>query len=196
MNIFEGFRRITYLIAAIGAIGGAGASITQEPSVYVYYDIKEYGAKPVKSSGCNYDTDAVETMSGATTSGNKFNVSLCFKPIFIIKGIPQIEYISDEKTGAFSPRYSPEVKEYTENFSMANFRLGPWDYADVDQRYPREKWKLVGTGFGVTALSLLGFLLFTKITGWIVRGFFGIPNGADKQPPELHPLPQEHHLSH
>lgn len=181
MNVFEGFRRVTYLFAALGALGGVGASISQEPSIHVYYDVKEFGAKPVKSSGCNYDSDATEMMSGTTTLGNKFNVSLCFKPFLITNGEVLIEYGADGKNAFIDNRYSSNVSRYKKNYAQESFRLGPWDYADVDRRYPMEKWKLIGAGIGATALSLLGFFLFTKAVGWIVRGFCGIPNGADKK---------------
>jgi hypothetical protein len=75
---------------------------------------------------------------------------------------------------------SKEVKEYKARFTDA-FKLPLEDATWVDeQRWP-EFFKKLGVYFCFMLLGLLALWLFAWGTGWVVRGFMGIPRGQDKK---------------
>ncbi len=83
-------------------------------------------------------------------------------------------------------QYSAGVVAYMED-TAARFSLPPDDatVADAEWRQHADeqmKWTLV-----TAAVAAVSVWLVTKIIGWIVRGFLGIPMGRDFRPIEEAP---------
>lgn len=78
-------------------------------------------------------------------------------------------------------RYAPEVAAYT-NAVAAKFTLPAEGVSEADALIRNARmgqWKNVALGIAI-GLAVGWALVF--ITGWIVRGFFGIPRGKDFRP--------------
>lgn len=58
------------------------------------------------------------------------------------------------------------------------------DAEELDKAVAARRWADIKESIGYTGLSLMAWLAFTNILGWIVRGFLGIPSGMDSRPQE------------
>lgn len=180
INIFEGARRITKLIAAIWIIGWLVAAFNVSPSTSVTYQIARPGAVPVLTTEKCPSDSATEYDHKETKSGTKAWVTLCFLAITADDGSKVIPYRADPVKSQWwvERKYSSEVSEYTHRIATS-FSIPPSDEARIDSQWWPSFLKELGQG----ALGAIGGLLFlwafAWTMGWIVRGFMGIPRGSD-----------------
>jgi hypothetical protein len=73
-----------------------------------------------------------------------------------------------------------EVAAYKTRFTDA-FELPPEDATWADEHRPATFYETLGVYFCFMLLGLVALWLFAWGTGWIVRGFMGIPRGQDKK---------------
>ena len=182
INIFEGSRRIAILVALVWMLGWIIAAFNVSPSITIAYKISGPGVAPIRmTEECPSDS-ATEFMNKATKSGTNARIKLCFLARTADNGNRVIPFRVEAGTGRWwgDREYSTEVSEYT-RLVKASFVLPQADETWIEgQRWP-QFLKELGQGILFAIIGLLSFWAFTWITGWIVRGFLGIPRGKDRR---------------
>jgi hypothetical protein len=98
------------------------------------------------------------------------------------KGEQLIPFKVDDKGLVWgAPSYSSEVSDYERRLE-ARFKLSPSDDEEVTKQISRAYRESLISGLGYLAVGLALFAAFVWTTGWIVRGFLGIPRGQDHRP--------------
>lgn len=129
------------------------------------------------------DHDAEESRYVKTPKGTSVSLSFCFKASEADNGKILVPYKVDSKTKMWwlAEKYSSQILGYTKQV-VSQFRIpkadsdwadGQWWPARAKQFWEGAKW-LFGGWFVLW--------LFAITTGWIVRGFAGIPIGQDEKP--------------
>lgn len=100
-------------------------------------------------------------------------------PDDVVKLIP---YRVAKATGVVlgNTKSSPEVTQYMSSV-LDTFQIPEAEEDRINSLWWPKKLKLVGTYFLGMLASLAGWWAFTWTVGWIVRGFMGIPRGADSR---------------
>lgn len=179
MNIFEGARRVAIVFGALGAFGGLFAAFQQEPTIQYNYRIADYGVSPIKSDTCDYIEDATKEMSYTNEDGSRFNVRLCFAASRADNGQLMVPFASENGRTLMGGRYTPQVKNYVETYAETKFKLSQADFEKAKSDYSSQKIHARAYAVGAVVGGLLLYWLCICAIGWIVRGFLGIPNGAD-----------------
>jgi hypothetical protein len=197
MNVFEGSRRIALLAGGLWVLGWCISAFNYKPYVYLTYSFPGAGKPPVVSESLSYSNsicpiDSIsEHKSFLTKRKTDVSVSFCFLTIENQHGNRKIALPLNpfDKFDKLAERYggvtlydesSPQASNYIKSV-INDFEIPPKDQADAESRW----WKIVasdiGSGFLWMFLGLCVLLVFTLATGWIVRGFMGIPQGLDKK---------------
>lgn len=180
-NIFEGARRIYWAFAAFWILGWLWYGAFGSTYVRVHYSIDWMGAAPRLVSECGTE-DGTEYTDVDDGHGNTAGATLCFRASRSSDGRLLIPYTESESGGyLMNNRYASEVEQYMRAVRGA-FQLPPSGPADIagarrDARFAAMKDAAQGVFFG-----LLGSWILAALTGWIVRGFAGIPRGQDHRP--------------
>lgn len=184
INIFEGARRITYVIVGLWVAGCVGWVMVNEPYATMQYTILAPGSNPLSLTTECGPKDAREFITRKTKDAHDLHISLCFRASTASDGrtlVPYGEPFKDENGRnriIMNERYSPEVTRYTEQVSQA-FSI-PAEYADKSEAEYRaarvELWMLALKAL-LGGIAFIVILMF--VTGWIVRGLMGIPYGRD-----------------
>jgi hypothetical protein len=181
INVFEGARRVAKLLGGLWAIGCLSFAIFAEPYSRIIYAVPSLNAPPVLVEKC-FDEDATEYVSPRTPDGRSVNVLLCFVAHTSNSGELLVPY-ADAGNGKvwMAGRYATEVSQYTKAVRQ-NFQLSAEGIEAANARRRTamfEQWK-------DALLFLIGGMVagwaFVVATGWIVRGFMGIPKGQDFRP--------------
>lgn len=183
MNIFEGSRRIAYLVGGLATAGTLIYATTHDPYISVDYSIAYPRASFQRMKGPCPSEAARHYFTTTSSSGQQVSINLCLLTMPFGKNSDQlVPYKIDEKNmvwGATS--YSIEVLGYEKELE-ARFVLpaedSEWLKEEISRRY-RDNWKesLIGLGIGLVIFNGIVWAL-----GWIARGFMGIPRGMDKKP--------------
>ena len=121
-----------------------------------------------------------------TSGGKAVSVSVCLEPMtFTNKNKEEttlIPYKADADGMTWGARpYSSEISTY-ETQVKKRFTMTQTD-EDVSIKLAAKKWRSqFAEAVGYLAAGLAIFGAFVWATGWIVRGFLGIPRGLDKRP--------------
>lgn len=183
MNFFEGARRIVYVLAFIW-IGAALFLVSESDySPTFHYKIAWPGQGPSKYDGdCFYPNK--EEMHTIQKDGDTVaHISLCFLAQAASNGKMLIPYAKADGENKFwlSPSYSDNVTNYTAQTMNAAVSAGAFnpDISGIPwRRYLNTAESAAKLVFG----GLLAIFLFSRVVGWIVRGFMGIPIGKDRKP--------------
>lgn len=118
-----------------------------------------------------------------TPKGTLVRLSFCFKAYEAVNGEMLIPYKVDTKTKKWwlKGKYSSSVSDYTK-LVVSKFRLPKADSDWADSQWWPARWEQIWLGAKWLAGGLFVIFLFSAITGWIVRGFMGIPMGQDRKP--------------
>ena len=200
INMFEGARRIAKLVAGVGIIWYFGFVSLDSPYVDIWYSVDWPGNTPILVKERTCPESKMEYRSYVPTSSGK-NVSLdvCFVKQIASDGSKVVFYKRDdtvelsklsieelearakskEKSRYWGGAdYSTEVSDYTKR-TISSFVIPKADEAWIESQWWSARW----AGIRDATLGLLGGLAalwaFTWATGWIVRGFMGIPRGSD-----------------
>jgi hypothetical protein len=184
LNVFEGARRLTYLMLGIWLVGWGIAAFTNEPYLRATYLIPEPGAQPIPlgdSSSCKTN-DRKEWTSVQTKKGRTVHLELCFMAVKSLDGDFVVPTEIDPKSGYLTgwPPYSTNVDTYVKA-AAAKFKLPVADDEEMDKRYWPEKWRQIKEGGRWAGGGVLAIWIASVIVGWIVRGFMGIPWGQDRR---------------
>lgn len=182
INMFEGARRIAKLIAALWVIGWLVAAFQVTPDINVTYKVTWPDVPPVRMpEDCPSDS-GTKGKRMATQSGTEAWVNFCFLAYTSSKGVKAIPYevdrVGERWRGA--DEYSSEVRAYMTRIS------DEFSFTAEDEKWVEgQRWPSIFRQLGLGALGVAGGLaflwVFTWATGWIVRGFMGIPRGADSR---------------
>ena len=183
INVFEGARRIAILTGILWALGVIAYLWIERPDIELGYVVDWPGMSPKRVIGepwrmsCG-SNDAQRTEFRDTARGTRVRAVICFTAQKASDGRMMIPYRSDKNQWWGDTPYSTEVYSYTGKVADS-LLVSAADEAWADDQYWPARWKQ----FGIGAVWLLGGLaalwLFTFTTGWIVRGFAGIPMGKD-----------------
>lgn len=180
MNIFEGARRVAKVIAGIAIVCTAAYALTTRPYITANYRVPGFAANAIKSYQCDSDKDHREHYSEYTSTGNPYTLVLCFAGEYSSEhGGVMIPYmIKDNQVWTISG-YSPEFRQYASAYRRNIFELPKGESERLDERYENTRWSDAGSALVSLLVGLALFWLAVWITGWIVRGFMGIPRGQD-----------------
>lgn len=179
INVFEGARRIAKLLAILWVGGWVIAAFGVKPSVNVAYKILYPGATPLKMEAECPGDGVTELEDKVTTHATKAFVTLCFPAQSANDGDRLIPYlVAADGNVWMRERYSSEVSEYTQ-LVADKFVIPQSDEGWIDGQWWPLFFKKIGWGALGAVSGLLFLLAFTWTTGWIVRGFMGIPRGQD-----------------
>ncbi len=182
-NPFAGARRIAVLLA------GAATAITlvvlavDAPYVSATYSVSHPNGPFVKSEDSCPSSAGQHYFSSDTSSGKSVSITLCLLPIeFEGKKEMLIPYRVDEKGMIWgASRFSSEVSAYERRLE-SRFSIPPRDEDALEKEISSRYWKSWREGIQYLVIGLALFGAFVWATGWVVRGFLGIPQGADKRP--------------
>lgn len=179
-NIFEGARRISLAVAVLATAGTLIGLFTHEPYASLSYSVAHPTGPFVRTEdSCPYQ-GARHYFSTHTTKGRRASINLCLLPMqFGEKREELIPYKVDDKGMIWgAATYSTEVSSYERSLET-RFRLSVADDQEISREISREYRDNWFTGLGILAVCLAVFAAFVWTTGWVVRGFLGIPRGKD-----------------
>jgi hypothetical protein len=187
-NIFEGARRIAIVAGLLATVGTVIGLVTHDPYVSLSYRVAHPTGPFVRSDEQCPTEGAKHYFSTRTTSGRSVSVNLCLLPMsFGDKDEQLIPFKVDEKGMVWGARsYSSEVTAYERRLAD-RFELPRTDDQEITKQISREYRENMISGLGYLVLGLAAFAVFVWTTGWIVRGFLGIPRGQDSRPSEIPP---------
>lgn len=187
INIFEGARRIALLLAVGASILTVIVSFNQSSYYRAEYSLAAPNAQFRKTDGDCPSEGYRATFDYKTSNGKDIHVAVCLEPMtFTNKNNSEatllIPYRTDADGMTWGGRpYSTEVSTY-EKQMQKRFTMSATDEADSLKEISK-KWRsqfAESMGYLVVGLAIFG--AFVWAIGWIVRGFLGIPRGADKRP--------------
>jgi len=191
INAFEGARRIAKLFALIGVATYAIYLTSQafgDPRITVAYEIRLPAVPPVRVDGaCRGQYEEVTVYGVSIPKNRTVNVDLCFLKREFSEGRYLVPYKVDDTTKKVwgNERNSTEVSEYMAR-TKASFAVPKQDHEWIEKLYEARRWLTFKEEVSNSTVALGGWLLFLWLfswaTGWIVRGFLGIPRGQDRRP--------------
>ena len=183
LNIFEGARRIALLIGCIWVTGCIAYAVFGEPySPAVVYAVHRPGNPPNLADSCGYE-DGSEPLTLRALNGESIRIELCFLARRADDGKMYIPYINEDEGRSWrgNTKYSEEVREYMRTVA-STFKLTE----EITKQSKASKRKVLLTQWKDSMSFLFGGLAvgwaLMAATGWIVRGFMGIPRGKDARP--------------
>jgi hypothetical protein len=181
MNVFEGARRIALFFAALSVVGTIIATVVRDPYVPVMYNVVIPALPPKMTTNDCPANAGRHYFSAKTSQGKSVPVTLCMLAMPFDNGAQLIPFRSDEKGMWWgNGPYSEEVKEYGQRLEQ-RFQLAPADEKLISEKISAAFWGSVQENAKYLCFGLFIFWLLVYAVGWIVRGFFGIPQGADRK---------------
>jgi len=178
INVFEGARRISKLLGGVYVIGCLSFAIFSEPYSRIVYGVATFDAPPLLAGEC-FDGDAIEFLNRKAPDGEEINVTLCFMAHRAESGELLVPY-RDAGDGKLwmNERYSQAVREYTKEVAR-KFQL---DISGIDAAKAKYRAALLEQWKNALLVLFCGLAVgwgLVVASGWIVRGFMGIPKGQD-----------------
>lgn len=202
VNWFEGGRRIRDLICW-AAIAGAGIYVIWGGSDQITFETHAPDEPwALASKPCDHSDHLEYGPSFKFSNGKERSVLLCFRATE--RG--RFRYLETTRPANAPPKINvviggpppPETKWYYEGTEYqtevvdyflkgkASFEISPALDKEVVDSLTAIEWKAgqerLGDAVKAVGGSLAGFWLLTAVLGWILRGFAGIPAGADHRP--------------
>jgi hypothetical protein len=178
INVFEGARRLMAVALVLILIVGMAAVYNSSPYLSRYY-LVNFAGSPTAVDSCPAGSDLEYT--SAQVDGNSVSIELCFPGFVTEEGRSVIGYVDSAGQVLGNDRYSPAVDAYVEN-KKDGFTIPPAHVGHLRELLSAARQKERLLIIGVTLAAMFAFWLACVIFGWIVRGFLGIPSGADRKP--------------
>lgn len=182
INVFEGARRISLILAGLSTIVVLLAAATSDPYMSIDYRVSRPDSPPFKTNErCPIDAGR-HFFSTRTPRGRSVSIDLCLLTMPFGEDSRQLVPYKIDQTGMTwgAATYSSEVDSYERElerrfaFSESDAQ---WADGEISRRYT-ENWL---KSLGGLALGLGVFWSAVWAIGWIVRGFAGIPRGKDSR---------------
>lgn len=179
MNIFEGSRRVSKLIAILWAGGVCVSWFSSDAYIAAHYWVLTPGEPPfyMGEPDCGFGDKTVPAPA-ITALGSSVQIDLCFKPTKFENGRELIPYRSDGKLTWGDESYSDNVTQYAENVAF-HFKPSSADGRLIEQLVRDTRSKRLRAHASTLVAGLVAIWAFTACIGWIVRGFMSIPRGQD-----------------
>lgn len=184
VNVFEGARRIIFLIqAAIVLIGGY--FVYEDASNDYYRSIIFVSEHPNQSfyltkTECGYD-DLEERKTVKMSNGDEVNIDLCFRSVLFDSGDKLVPYKIDKKGMTWgASKYSPVVEDYASK-RKNEFKLKASEEKLIESELTRQFWKELKDGGQSIVIACIAVWIVSGVLGWVIRGFLGIPSGRDSR---------------
>lgn len=183
INIFEGARRISLLIAGVAASITIFFALTNDPYISVNYSISHPNGQFVRMESDCPNESGSHYFSTKTQTGKSVSVDLCLLTMSFGKDNERlIPYRADDKGMVWGARpYSEEVSAYEKTLE-ARFQIPPEDKDAIEKEISKKYRESIKEAFTYIFYGLAIFWAIVWSIGWIVRGFLGIPRGLDKRP--------------
>lgn len=182
INAFEGARRVAVLISAFAIVITIWVSVYVNPYLTTTYLVPTPTMEPIKVSRSCKSEERKVYANKMMESGSSISVHLCFKPMDFGKSGILIPYRVDEKGMTWgNSSYSTDVSNYVDDYA-AKFQIPQDDLKVLNQEWKKLRWSEIKENVTNLIIGLASFWFAVWMLGWIVRGFFGIPRGADRRP--------------
>jgi hypothetical protein len=184
VNIFSGGRRIAVVIGVLAACAsGFFAWLASEPYLHVSYSIDGFGRAQLEEYQCSFANDGSDYINAPIRDGRSVSVTLCFKAQRASDGRMLVPYrIEPDGTMWMNVPYSPEVQARMKAYATSFAIPGSDDPKIVSLLGDMQRTQFRNAAIAVVGSAFVIWLI-TAIVGWIVRGFLGVPRGADFRPP-------------
>ena len=181
VNVFEGFRRISWFLQ-FAIVGGAALyGVLSDPYVRVTFATTGPEKPFLLTEGpCAYPSRS-EYLT-VPMSSREASITLCFEAITLKSGTKLIPYSSGNPPKYFGSEYpyGAEIDDYVKA-RAAQFAVSPDDEAKIESQFRAKQWGQWKDAALTAGGGWLALYLFTALMGWIVRGFMGIPGGKDSR---------------
>lgn len=183
MNIFEGARRVSLILAIFGGIIAIVTIWKDRPYVSLAYEVSHFGVAPAYTKApCEIGVDATESITRNLDNGQSYWIQLCFRASEATDGRMLVPFTGvDKDRSLMNEPYSSDVIEYTKKYAR-RLRLSADEVKIAEAAISNQRRSDILSGLGAVIGSLFAFWVFIVIVGWIVRGFAGIPRGMDRKP--------------
>jgi hypothetical protein len=179
-NIFEGCRRIVYLILLAVLIGFIWNTATYEPRFHATYIKRSPTARfelAKEDFYCSAFNDGQEQLKIKAPSGVEVSITLCFPAIDYEGGQKLVPYMPSERGIWGGVPSSPEVQQYISD-QVKSFDLPASDF-DIIASPWKKRLDDAWSNLKVSAVVSFAVLIFSFALGWIARGFMNVPIGKD-----------------
>jgi hypothetical protein len=199
INMFEGARRITKLIAVLWVVGMCIYIFTWNPHIHAYFHVDSSGSESIRvvkqKSDCAEHDAREDKYWQQTINGTDFTLTLCFKRISASEFLadiapvqsPVIEEVQNnpkKSTLVTNPAILAELNGETLSYRKKvtdNFKPSKADEDWIDSEVWPARWKNIKES-SLWIIGGVAFLyIFSWCVGWIIRGFAGIPLGHDRK---------------
>ena len=184
MNIFEGGRRITHVLAVVLvlALGIWVLQTTPEPWSLITVEIARPGAAGKLVENCHSGNGHHYRMKEPLPSG-RYDLTLCFPSISTRNGMPYVPIrLNPDGTYLTYPWISDEVSQYAKDVGEA-YKVPPDILKIAEDKWRKsrnEAWWGSAQAFALgSAIGLAVLYGLAWVMGWVVRGFTGIHRGQD-----------------
>jgi hypothetical protein len=156
---------------------------TNDPYVPAAFSVSRPDGAFMRSDDPCPDKSAKHYFTAITASGKRVSIDLCLLAMpFGADRSMLVPYRVDDKGMIWGAApYSSEVSELERSLEN-RFKLSPADETRLEAEVSRRYWHQIKEGIEYLAIGLGLFGAFVWSTGWIVRGFLGIPRGMDTRP--------------
>jgi hypothetical protein len=182
INVFEGARRVSYLVMGLWCVGVAIYLFTDTPRVDVSYVVRgptEPFTHSVESD-CAF-ADKSESRHYTTANGTSVRAAFCFRAVAFKDGKMRVPYRVDDKGLIWGHEsWSSEVSEYAKR-RVNDFTFSASEEKRADDLYWPTRFRQLKEVVLWLVGGLVAIWFTTFVTGWIVRGFAGIPMGRDQK---------------
>lgn len=182
IDVFEGARRIALFVAAVAVAGTVVATAVREPYVPVVYEVVVPALPPKLTINDCPANAGRHFFTTKTSHGKTVPITLCMLTMQFDNGTQLIPFSSDEKGMLWgNGPYSEDVAAYGRRLEQ-HFQLPAADEKIISEKISDAFWENTRENAKYLFFGLAIYWLLVLAVGWIVRGFFGIPQGADGKP--------------
>jgi|SRR5690606_35904493 len=185
INIFEGARRVAYLVAGVSAAGTILILWNYDPYVSAQYSISNPNGNFVRMEGSCPSDAGHHYFTTRTSDGEAVSITLCIHAMTFGENKTRLIPYKVDDAGMIwgAASYSTEVSEYERELER-RFEISDSDEKQLKKDISRQYWENWKSGIGYLGIGLAIFAGVVWAIGWIVRGFMGIPQGLDSKPIE------------
>jgi hypothetical protein len=186
INIFEGARRIAFVLGVGATLTTVLISYNAEPYYRIKYSLSSPNAPFIKTDQDCTDIGKTVYFEHQSSVSKEIKVAVCLETMtFKSKNNEPLElipYKTDSQGMTWgAQKYSSEVSAY-EKQVQKRFTLSSADEKSAISEHQKAWRKEFAEAMGYLIAGLAIYAALVWVTGWIVRGFLGIPRGMDRRP--------------
>ncbi len=186
LNIFEGARRIAFVLGIGTALTTVLISYNSDPYYRIKYSLASPNAPFIKTDKECTDIGRTLYFEHQTSSGKEIKVAVCLETMsFKSKNNEPIELIpyktDSQGTTWGAEKYSTEVSTYEKQVKKRFTLSAAEEKSALSARHIAWRKEFIeAISYLMAGLAIYAALVW--VIGWIIRGFLGIPRGMDRRP--------------